>query len=109
MKNNNPNLRLIVREINKRDDAKSQKIEEKFEKKIAKKKEKFLKKFEEKIVKHIVAKRSYMHFNKPYFLDTNDILFSLMKSDRLRGIGFSITYQELTCLYVIRWYITEGV
>ena len=108
-KNNNPNLIYLVREINKRDDAKCQKVEEKFEKKSAVKKEKFLKKFEEKVVKHIVKKKSQMFFYMGQYVDANDILIYLMKCDRFNGIGFSIMFNDSIGMHVISWYITEGV
>ena len=108
-KNNNPNLIYLVREINKRDNAKSQKVEEKFEKKSTVKREKFLKKFEEKVVKHIVAKKSHMLFYTGQYVDANDILIYLMKCDRFKGIGFSIMYNDSVGMHVISWYISEGV
>jgi hypothetical protein len=108
-KNNNPNLIYLVREINKKADAKSQKVEEKFEKKSIVKREKFLKKFEEKVVKHIVKKKSHMLFYMGQYVDANDILIYLMKCDRFNGIGFSIMYNESIGMHVISWYITEGV
>ena len=108
-KNNNPNLICLVREINKRDDAKCQKVEEKFEKKSAVKREKFLKKFEEKVVKHIVKKKSQMFFYMGQYVDANDILIYLMKCVRFNGIEFSIMYSDAVGMYVLKWYISEGV
>ena len=108
-KNNNPNLIYLVREINKKTDAKSQKVEEKIEKKNTVKREKFLKKFEEKVVKHIVKKKSHMFFYMGQYVDANDILIYLMKRDRFNGIGFSIMYNDSIGMHVISWYITEGV
>lgn len=107
--NNNPNLICLVREINKRDDTRCQKVEEKIEKKNAVKREKFLRKFEEKVVKHIVKKRSHMFFYMGQYVDANDILIYLMKCDRFNGIGFSIMYNDSIGMHVISWYITEGV
>lgn len=107
--NNNPNLIYLVREINKRDDARCQKVEKKFEKKSTVKREKFLKKFEEKVVKHIVKKKSHMLFYMGQYTDANDILVYLMKCDRFNGIGFSIMYNDSVGMHVISWYITEGV
>ena len=107
-KNNNPNLIYLVREINKRDNAKSQKVEEKFEKKSRIKKEKFLKKFEEKVVKHIVAKKSHMFFHMNQHINANSILFYLMKCEKFDGISFSIMYNDNIGMHTISWYISEG-
>jgi hypothetical protein len=109
-KNNNLNLHLIVRDINKRDEKKRLKIETKLERKMLIKKEKFIKRIKEKIVKQILAKRSSLTFIKPEFLDINIILKEISKDDIFYHIQFDTSNAWFdVSLFTISWKVKEGL